>query len=146
MELGSLHIPFSLYSLQVLIIGTVDPCLSEPQLSKHLNYPNTNVTVLLDYFVISVHSIRVNDCSIRVVEQSSVYKSMGFSYPNNFTYLNTFGNYKNKAVQITEDPLYLPIIGDLRYSTIVLYSRDHKGVGMAHEITSPKNILNFPRR
>ena len=25
------------------------------------------------------------------------------------------------------------------YSMIVLYSRDHKGVGMAHEITSPKN-------
>ena len=64
-----------------------------------------NVTVLLDYFVISVHSIRVNDCSIRVVEQSSVYKSMSFSYPNNFTYLNTFWLTKNKAVQITEDPL-----------------------------------------
>ena len=25
------------------------------------------------------------------------------------------------------------------YSTIVLYSKDHKGVGMAHEITLPKN-------
>ena len=29
------------------------------------------------------------------------------------------------------------------YSTIVLYSRDHKGVGMAHEITSPKNQPQF---
>ena len=63
----------------------------------NLSYPNTsiirtpNVTVLLEYFVISVHSIRVNDCSIRVVERRSVYKSMGFSYPNKFTYLNTFG-------------------------------------------------------
>ena len=25
------------------------------------------------------------------------------------------------------------------YSMIVLYSRDHKGVGVAHEITSPKS-------
>ena len=29
------------------------------------------------------------------------------------------------------------------YSTIVLYSRDHKGVGMAHEITSSKNQPYF---
>ena len=43
------------------------------------------------YFVISVHSIRIHDCSIRVVEQNSVYKSIGFSYPSNFTYLNTIG-------------------------------------------------------
>ena len=63
----------------------------------NFGYPNTsiirtpNVTVLLEYFAISVHSIRVNDCSIRVVQRSSVYKSMGFSYPNKFTYLNTFG-------------------------------------------------------
>ena len=63
----------------------------------NLGYPNTsiirtpNATVLLEYFVTSVHSIGVNDCSIRVVERSSVYKSMGFSYPDNFIYLNTFG-------------------------------------------------------
>ena len=25
------------------------------------------------------------------------------------------------------------------YSTIVLYSRDHKGLGVAYEITSPQN-------
>ena len=41
----------------------------------NLGYPNTsiirtpNATVLLEYFVISMHSIKVNDCSIRVVEQ-----------------------------------------------------------------------------
>ena len=44
----------------------MDPRLSEPQLPEHLDYPN--VTVLLEYFVISVHSIRVNNCSSRVVE------------------------------------------------------------------------------
>ena len=32
------------------------------------------------------------------------------------------------------------------YSTIILYSRDHKGVGVAHEIISPKNQPQFPRR
>ena len=40
----------------------------------------------------------------RVVEQNSVYKSTGFSYLNNFTYLNT--NYKKKAAWIVEDPVY----------------------------------------
>ena len=34
--------------------------------------------------------IRVSVCSVRVVEQSSVFKSMGFIYLNKFTYLNTF--------------------------------------------------------
>ena len=29
-------------------------------------------------------------------------------------------------------------------STIVLYSRDHKGVGVAHKITSPKTQPQFP--
>ena len=29
------------------------------------------------------------------------------------------------------------------YSMIVLYSRDHKGVGVVHEITSPKNQPQF---
>ena len=71
----------------------MDPCLSKPQLSEHLDYPNAKheCSIILEYFVISVHSIRVNDCSIRIVERSSVksvYKSMGL---NNFTYLNTFG-------------------------------------------------------
>ena len=28
---------------------------------------------------------------------------------------------------------------------IVVYSKDDKGVGVAHEIASPKNSLNFPR-
>ena len=27
----------------------------------------------------------------------------------------------------------------ISYSTILLYSRDHKGVGVAHKIISPKN-------
>ena len=31
----------------------------------------------------------------------------------------------------------------LSYSTIVLHSRDHKGVGVAHKITSPKNQPQF---
>ena len=29
------------------------------------------------------------------------------------------------------------------YSMIVVYSRNHKGVGMAHEIASPKNQRQF---
>ena len=32
----------------------------------------------------------------------------------------------------------------LSYSMIVLYSRDHKGVGMAHKIISPKRQPQFP--
>jgi len=66
------------------------------------------VTVLLEYFSIGVCSIRANDCSIRVFGQSPVYKSMGFSYLNKFTYLNTFAyNFRNKGVRITEDALYV---------------------------------------
>ena len=30
-------------------------------------------------------------------------------------------------------------VAQLSYSMIVLHSRDHKGVDVAHEITSPKN-------
>ena len=45
--------------------------------------------VLLEYFVTGV-------CSIRVFQQSSVYKCMGFSYPNKFTFLNTF------VIQLTQ--------------------------------------------
>ena len=52
----------------------------------HFDYPNSAVTVLLGYFVTGVYSIRV-------VQQSSVYKSMGFIYPNKFTYLNTIYTY-----------------------------------------------------
>ena len=64
---------------------TVGSRLSEPSIIQ-----TPKVTVLLEYFSIGVCSIRVNDCSIRVFEQSLVYKSMGFSYPNKFTSLNTF--------------------------------------------------------
>ena len=32
----------------------------------------------------------------------------------------------------------------LSYTTIVVYSRDHKGVGVAHKITSPKKASIFP--
>ena len=52
----------------------------------NFKYPiirTVTVTVLLEYFVTGV-------CSIRVVQQSSIYKLMGFIYPNKFTYLNTF--------------------------------------------------------
>ena len=35
------------------------------------------------------------------------------------------------------------LVSILSYSTTVLYSRDHKGVGMAHKITSPKNQPKF---
>ena len=34
----------------------------------------------------------------------------------------------------------------LSYSMIVLYNRDHKGVGVAHETISPNSNLNFPRQ
>ena len=36
-----------------------------------------------------------------------------------------------------------PSAVSVSYSMIVLYSRDHKGVGVAHKITSPKNQLQF---
>ena len=32
----------------------------------------------------------------------------------------------------------------LSYTMMVVYSRDHKGVGVAHEIISPKNQPQFP--
>ena len=50
------------------VLSTVDPCLSEPHLLEHLNYPNAKTECSIRYFVISVHSIRVNDFSIRVME------------------------------------------------------------------------------
>ena len=46
--------------------STVDPRLSKPQLSEHLDYPNAKSYCSIRVFVTSVHSIRVNDCSIRV--------------------------------------------------------------------------------
>jgi len=65
--------------------STMDPQLSETSIIRM-----PKMTVLLEYFNIDVCSIRVNDCSIRVLVQSPVYKSMGFSYSNKFTNLNTF--------------------------------------------------------
>jgi len=62
--------------------NTVDPWLSESQLSDTSIIWTPKVTVLLEYFSIGVCSIRVNNCSIRVFGQSPVYKSMGFSYLN----------------------------------------------------------------
>jgi len=61
----------------------VHPRLSESRLSNTLIIRTVVMTVLLEYFAKSV-------CCIRVVQRSSVYKSMGFIYPNKFTYLNTF--------------------------------------------------------
>ena len=42
------------------------------------------------------------------------------------------------------DGEFFLIYGRLSYSTIVLHSRDHKGVGMAHEKYYPKISLTFP--
>ena len=79
----------------IMNLGRVECIIrvNEPSLNiSHatlLRYSRTSIirtvtmTVLLEYFVTGV-------CSIRVVQQSSVYKSMGFIYPNKFTYLNTF--------------------------------------------------------
>ena len=39
------------------------------------------LTVLLEYFVISVYSIRVSDYSIRAIQMSSAYKAIGFTLP-----------------------------------------------------------------
>ena len=64
------------------------PRLSESRLSNTSIIRTPKLTVLLEYFSIGVCSIRVNDCSIRVFGQNPVYKSMGFSYLNKFTYLN----------------------------------------------------------
>ena len=68
----------------------VDPQLSKSRLSDTSIIRLSKVTVLLEHFSIGVCSIRVDDCFIRVLGQSPVYKSMGFSYPNKFTYLNIF--------------------------------------------------------
>ena len=60
---------------------TVQPQLSKFQLSEHLIIQTVAMTVLLEYFVTCV-------CSIRVVHQSSVLlyrRSMGFICPNKFT-------------------------------------------------------------
>ena len=70
---------YELWILSYLNLGYPTPRLSEHQM-----------TVLLEYYSIGVCSIKVNDCSIRAFGQSPVYKSMGFSYLNKFTYLNTF--------------------------------------------------------
>ena len=77
---------------------TVDSHLFKPHDLSTLIIRMPKVTVLLEYFVISVHCIRVIDCSIRVIEHSSVMASVIRTI---VTYLMT--NYKNKSVQITED-------------------------------------------
>ena len=41
-----------------------------------------------------------------------------------------------------KNPLSI-LVAILSYSTIVLYSRNHKGVGVAHKKTSPKNQPQF---
>ena len=40
-------------------------------------------------------------------------------------------------------PIQLLWSYDISYSTVVLYSRDHKGVGVAHKIISPENQPQF---
>ena len=35
------------------------------------------------------------------------------------------------------------MVNSISFSTIVLYSRDHKGVGVAHEIVSPKKTASI---
>ena len=90
-----------IHLLQMHKRDTVGSQLSELRLSEHSIIWTPKVTVLLEYFSIDVCSIRVNDCSIRVFEQSTVYKSMGFSYPNKFEHFClTLG------VRIIENPLY----------------------------------------
>ena len=64
-----------------LLTGTVDTGLS-----RLLIVPTVQMTVLLEYFDNYCVFIRVQ----AVVKQSSVYKSMGFTYPDYFTYLNIF--------------------------------------------------------
>ena len=83
------------------------PQLCKSQLCDTLITRMPKVTVLLQYFGIGVCSIRLNDCSIRVFGQSSVYKSMGLSYPSKFSSLNTFPNFRNKGVRVTEDAQYV---------------------------------------
>ena len=46
----------------------------------------------------------------------------------------------NKCIVPT---VYIQIF-EVSYSTIVLYSKEHKGVGVAHKITSPKKQPQFP--
>ena len=47
-------------SIQSFVMCTACPHLSEPQLSGHLDYPNTKSDYSIRVFVISVCSIRVN--------------------------------------------------------------------------------------
>ena len=57
---------------------TVDPHLSGPEVSSHLDFADRVLTIQSECFVRSVHFIKV-------FELSAVYKCMGFNYP----YLNT---------------------------------------------------------
>jgi len=69
------------------------------QLCQHNFKHQAEVYVLLEYFVTGV-------CFIRVVQWSSVYKSMGFIYPNKFIYLKLFLGAQYRGAWITEDALY----------------------------------------
>jgi len=73
----------------------VHPCLSKPWLYKDLNSSNTKVTVLLEYFVTGVRSIRVNACFLLYIRSSQFQLCEQIEQ---FWY--TLG------VWITEDPLY----------------------------------------
>ena len=54
---------------------TVDPHLSRILVSGRTNYPDSVMTVQLEFLAESVRFIRVFECS-------SVYKWKGFNYPN----------------------------------------------------------------
>ena len=52
----------------------------------NVSYPNTLIIQMPKMNVLLVFSlVALYDCFIRVIEQSSVYKPVGFSYLNNFT-------------------------------------------------------------
>ena len=69
-------------------------------------------------------------------------------------YIDLLNKYSRGPFQAGKMPQLLPpppplwaalLLADLSYSMIVLYSRDHKGVGMAHETTSHyKTSLDCP--
>ena len=55
---------------------------------------------------------------------------------------------ENETVKLFIYENYMPqifYIYGTSYGIMVLYSRDHKGVGVAHEKHHPKTSLTFPR-
>jgi len=78
--------------------------LSELRLSEHSIIRTPKVTVLLEYFRISVCSIRVNNCSIRVF--GLYINQWTSSIWTNSLIWTRLPNFRNKGIRIMGNPLY----------------------------------------